>query len=445
MGKRVLISILLVVVIIGSIAAGSALFFQGRYNNLAEEQAKQSAAASQDISDLAAAAGAALEQQPITVGSSEEADSTEESAATSVAPISDAAQADASSARARVMLRDMTLEEKICQMLFVTPEALTGYTRVTQSGDATKAAIEQWPVGGIIYFSTNLISTDQTTEMIENIQSFSQSATGRRLFIGVDEEGGSVARAADSLGTTQFDDMSVYGEKGDTEEAYNIGATQAKDLTALGFNVNFSPVADVLTNEDNTVVKDRSFGSDPDLVSSMVSQVVKGLTDGGMLCAPKHFPGHGSTGGDTHDGFASSDRTLEELEACDFKPFEAAIEAGAPMIMVGHMTMTAIDPDHPASLSETIVTGLLRDELGYDGIIITDALNMGAISENYTNAEAAVKAVSAGCDILLCVSNISSVVDALTEAVSDGTISEERIDESVTRILQAKLRYGIIS
>ena len=445
MGKRVLISILLVVVIIGSIAAGSALFFQGRYNNLAEEQAKQSAAASQDISDLAAAAGAALEQQPITVGSTEEADSAEESAATSVAPISDAALADASSARARVMLRDMTLEEKICQMLFVTPEALTGYTRVTQSGDATKAAIEQWPVGGIIYFSTNLISTDQTTEMIENIQSFSQSATGRRLFIGVDEEGGSVARAADSLGTTQFDDMSVYGEKGDTEEAYNIGATQAKDLTALGFNVNFSPVADVLTNEDNTVVKDRSFGSDPDLVSSMVSQVVKGLTDGGMLCAPKHFPGHGSTGGDTHDGFASSDRTLEELESCDFKPFEAAIEAGAPMIMVGHMTMTSIDPDNPASLSETIVTGLLRDELGYDGIIITDALNMGAISENYTNAEAAVKAVSAGCDMLLCVSNISSVVDALTEAVSDGTISEDRIDESVTRILQAKLRYGIIS
>ena len=445
MGKRFIISMLLVVAIIGSIAAGSALFFQNRYHNLAEAHAEQSVAATQNIQDLAAAAGAALEQQPITGSNSEDAaDSSSESFSTSVAP-SDAAQADANAARARVMLRDMTLEEKICQMLFVTPEALTGYTRVTQSGDTTKAAIEKWPVGGIIYFSTNLVSTDQTTEMIENIQSFSESATGRRLFIGVDEEGGTVARAADSLGTTQFDDMSVYGETGDTQEAYNIGATQAKDLTALGFNVNFSPVADVLTNEDNTVVKQRSFGSDPDLVASMVSQVVKGLTDGGMLCAPKHFPGHGSTGGDTHDGFASSDRTLEELESCDFKPFQAAIEAGAPMIMVGHMTMTAIDPDNPASLSETIVTGLLREELGYDGIIITDALNMGAIANNYTNADAAVKAVSAGCDMLLCVSNISSVVNALTDAVSDGTISEERIDESVSRILQAKLRYGIIS
>ena len=392
MGKRFIISMLLVVAIIGSIAAGSALFFQNRYHNLAEAQAEQSVAATQNIQDLAAAAGAALEQQPITGSNSEDAaDSSSESFSTSVAPSDDAAQADANAARARVMLRDMTLEEKICQMLFVTPEALTGYTRVTQSGDTTKAAIEKWSVGGIIYFSTNLVSTDQTTEMIENIQSFSESATGRRLFIGVDEEGGTVARAADSLGTTQFDDMSVYGETGDTQEAYNIGATQAKDLTALGFNVNFSPVADVLTNEDNTVVKQRSFGSDPDLVASMVSQVVKGLTDGGMLCAPKHFPGHGSTGGDTHDGFASSDRTLEELESCDFKPFQAAIEAGAPMIMVGHMTMTAIDPDNPASLSETIVTGLLREELGYDGIIITDALNMGAIANNYTNADAAVK------------------------------------------------------
>ena len=193
------------------------------------------------------------------------------------------------------------------------------------------------------------------------------------------------------------------------------------------------------------MVKSRSFGSDPDLVSSMVTQVVKGLTDGGMLCAPKHFPGHGSTGGDTHDGFAASGRTLEELEACDFKPFEAAIEAGAPMIMVGHMTMTAIDPDNPASLSKTIVTDLLRNQLGYNGIIITDALNMGAISQNYTGAECAVKAISAGCDMLLCVSNISSVVSAVSEAVADGTIPESQINDSVTRILTAKLQYGIIS
>lgn len=237
--------------------------------------------------------------------------------------------------------------------------------------------------------------------------------------------------------------MSVYGAAGDLDAVYNIGATQAKELSALGFNVNFSPVADVLTNEDNTVVKDRSFGSDPQLVSDMVSQVVKGLTDGGVLCSPKHFPGHGSTGGDTHNGFAASERTIEDLEACDLLPFQAAIDAGTPMIMVGHMTMTNIDPDHPACLSGTIVTGILREKLGYDGIIITDAINMAAISDSYTNAEATIAAIAAGCDMVLCVSNLSTVVSEVKQAVADGTLQESSIDSSVLRILTAKYRYGI--
>ncbi|MEE0094820.1 MAG: glycoside hydrolase family 3 N-terminal domain-containing protein [Oscillospiraceae bacterium] len=462
MGKRFFISAFLIIVIIALIAVGAAFFFDGRYSTLAASQAEQSAEATQDIDQMAAEAGAVLEGQavpdtsPAVIASPTPyapSDSTApadtgsdaEEAAPVVSAEPDAPAEDPNTARAETILSGMSLEDKICQMLFVTPEALTGYTKVTQSGDVTREALSQWPVGGIIYFGSNLVTVDQTTSMISDIQSYAQELTGRRLFIGVDEEGGSVARAADALGTTQFDDMAVYGEAGDTEAAYNIGATQASDLTALGFNVNFSPVADVLTNEENTVVKSRSFGSDPDLVSSMVTQVVKGLTDGGMLCAPKHFPGHGSTGGDTHDGFAASDRTLEELEACDFKPFEAAIEAGAPMIMVGHMTMTAIDPDNPASLSKTIVTDLLRNQLGYNGIIITDALNMGAISQNYTGAECAVKAISAGCDMLLCVGNISSVVSAVSEAVADGTIPESQINDSVTRILTAKLQYGIIS
>jgi beta-N-acetylhexosaminidase len=437
MGKRFLISLLIILVVVGCIVAGSAMIFSARYETLVAEQETESALEAEAQTEL----------PDLTDLVQSEDSSTQVITDVPVPQVSAAAtvQSDASTAQAKVMLQSMTLEEKICQMLFVTPEALTGYTRVTQSGETTKSALEEWPVGGIIYFSTNLVSVDQTTEMLANIQSFSKELTGRGLFLGVDEEGGSVARVADSLGTTSFDDMSVYGAAGDTEAVYNIGATQASELTALGFNVNFSPVADVLTNEENTVVQDRSFGSDPDLVSSMVTQVVKGLTDGGMLCAPKHFPGHGSTGGDTHNGYASSDRTLTDLENCDLRPFEAAIEAGAPMIMVGHMTMTEIDPDNPASLSSTIVTGILRDQLGYDGIIITDALNMSAITDKYSNAEAAVKAVSAGCDMLLCVSNVSSVVSALTQAVENGTISESSIDESVTRILIAKYRYGIIS
>ena len=445
MGKRFLISMLLVVVIVAAVTLCAMLIFNGNYEDLAALQA-QSPSPTPDLFGQTLGQLPLASEQPSAVepaeapapAAAEQAQSSQEQAAPAVS-------SDASPVRAKALLEDMTLEEKICQMLFVTPEALTGYTTVTQSGNATKSSLEDYPVGGIIYFSSNLITMDQTQEMIDNIQNFARERSGFGLFIGVDEEGGSVARLADNLGTTEFEDMSVYGAQGDTQKAYEIGTTLAKDLKSLGFNVDFAPVADVLTNEDNEVVRDRSFGSDAGLVSSMISQEVKGFVDNGVLCAPKHFPGHGSTGGDTHDGFAASDRTLEELQACDFKPFQAAMEAGAPMIMVGHMTMTAIDGDNPASMSSAVVTGLLREQLGYQGIIITDALNMGAITNLYTSGEAAVQAISAGCDMLLCISNVEGAVEAVTEAVEAGTISEERIDQSVLRILIAKLQYGIAS
>lgn len=459
MGKRFFISLLMIVVIVGGIAFGSAMIFSSQYDSLMALE--RSAEVSPEVDTLTGlqmdTEDSEDDQEQIAVIFTDGTESVTEAERPSMledysSQIADATaqtsnttvSSDTSSTRAKAMLEDMTLEEKIYQMLFVTPEALTGYSKVTQSGNVTKNALALKPVGGIIYFSSNLISVDQTVGMISAIQEYSLESTGRGLFIGVDEEGGSVARVADTLGTTEFDDMAVYGEAGDTDAVYDIGVTQAEELTALGFNVNFSPVADVLTNEDNTVVADRSFGSDPQLVADMVTQVVKGLTDGGMLCAPKHFPGHGSTGGDTHNGFAASEQTAEDLETCDLVPFQAAIAAGAPMIMVGHMTMTEIDPDHPASLSSTIVTGILREKLGYDGIIITDAMNMSAITDTYSYAEATVAAIAAGCDMVLCVSNITDVVSAVERAVEDGTIQESSIDSSVLRILTAKYRYGII-
>ncbi len=439
MGKRFVISLILIVVIVALVAVCAALVFSGGYQDLKSLEAQSAPSPTAESFGQATIPPVI---SPATVETAQPADSTQEAAS----PVpEEPVLSNQNAVKASALLMDLTLEEKICQLLFVTPEALTGYDAVTQSGDATMESINTYPVGGMIYFSDNLISADQTREMIDNIQNFSRQRTGLGLFIGVDEEGGSVARVADNLGTTAFEDMSVYGAEGDSQKAYEIGATLAQDLKSMGFNVDFAPVADVLTNEDNEVVKDRSFGSDPDLVSSMVSQEVHGLADGRVLCAPKHFPGHGSTGGDTHDGFAASDRTLEELESCDLKPFAAAIEAGAPMIMVGHMTMTELDSDNPASLSSRIVTELLREQMGYEGIIITDSLSMGAISDLYTSGEAAVKAIEAGCDMLLCVSNVEGAVDALKEAVESGEIPESRIDESVRRILTAKLQYGIVS
>lgn len=441
MGKRFLVSLLLIILIVGGAAVGAGFIFSSQYEDVKALE-KSAAQSSLQEGTTIVRPMENTEERPSTM----EGYNTEEAASLQEEPaIAPPAGNDTSLTRAKVMVEKMTLEEKICQMLFVTPEALTGYTKVTQSGNASRTAIEQRPVGGIIYFGDNLVTMEQTTEMIKNIQSYSVELTGRGLFIGVDEEGGTVARVADNLGTTAFEDMATYGAEGDTAKAYEIGKTQAEELTAMGFNVNFSPVADVLTNEANTVVKERSFGSDPELVADMTTEVIKGLTEGGMLCAPKHFPGHGSTDADTHNGFAASDRTLQELENCDLIPFRAAITAGAPMIMVGHMTMTELDDENPACMSGDIVTGLLREKLGYDGIIITDALNMGAIYENYTNAEAAVACIAAGCDMLLCVSNINSVVSALTTAVEEGVIKESAIDASVTRILTAKYRYGITS
>ncbi len=448
MGKRFLISLLLVIVIVAVVAIGASFIFHGSYEDVSALQEQAAASTDSDTfgqtTDLPVISAAPV--TPVEPASGDEQASTEESndgIEPSATPATDVA--NEYELRAQAFVEKMTLQEKICQMLFVTPEALTGYNQVTQSGEATKASIEEFPVGGIIYFSENLVTMDQTKEMIDNIQSYSRDRSGLGLFIGVDEEGGSVARLADSLGTTQFEDMSVYGAEGDPQKAYEIGATLAADLKEFGFNVDFAPVADVLTNEENEVVKERSFGSDPDLVSSMVSQEVKGFVENGVLCAPKHFPGHGSTGGDTHDGFAASTRTMEELQACDLKPFQAVIDAGAPMIMVGHMTMTEIDSENPASLSNAVITGILREQMGYTGIIITDSLSMNAITDLYTSGEAAVKAIQAGCDMLLCISNVESAVDAVTEAVNSGEISQERIDESVIRILTAKIQFGIVS
>ena len=436
MGKRILIFILLAIVVVVGVAVGATMLFKVGYEDLTALQAQEAARAELGLD----------EELPEPINTFVSASQTEEDVDRVEAPeIVVEESEDVNLTRASEKVSEMTLEEKLCQMMFVTPEALTGYTTVTQSGSVTQVSFNKYPVGGVIYFDKNLITADQTKRMLTNLQDFARERSGFGVFIGVDEEGGSVARLADNLGTTAFEDMSVYGATGDTQQAYDIGYTISEDMRSLGFNVDFAPVADVLTNRANTVVADRSFGSDPQAVAAMVKQEVRGFVDGGVLCAPKHFPGHGSTGEDTHDGFAASSRTTQELENCDLIPFREAIIAGAPMIMVGHMTMMEIDRDNPASLSGAVVNGILRAQMGYEGIIITDALNMSAITDLYTSGEAAVKAVQAGCDMLLCVNNLSSALDALTTAVENGEISEARINESVIRILAAKYRYGIAS
>lgn len=347
------------------------------------------------------------------------------------------------SATVDALLEKMTLEEKAYQMLFATPESITGVGQVIVAGDATRAAIEQYPVGGLIYFTPNLMSREQTRDMLANTQSYSEIP----LFLGIDEEGGRVARIAANpdMGVENLPPMREIGDTGDADAAYNVGETLAENLRALGFNVDFAPVADVLINSDNTEIGDRAFGRDAETVSMMVPEVVSGLQTNGVSAVLKHFPGHGSALTDSHTGYTESLRTYEQLAGTEFLPFKAGIEQGANFVMVSHMTLVnAVEEGVPASLSGEVITEWLKEELGFNGIVITDSFAMGAITENYTQTEAIVLAVHAGADMILIPTDVKAAADAIVDAVQSGDISEKRIDESVKKILMCKEKMGIL-
>ena len=336
----------------------------------------------------------------------------------------------------------LTLEQRVAQMFMITPDALTGVSGATRAGDSTRSAFAQYPVGGLVYMSANLTGPDQTTEMLSNMKNFSQDTVGLPIFLGVDEEGGTVTRIASNqeFGVTDVGNMSAVGASGDAQNAYNAGSTIGTYLNNLGFNMDFAPVADVLSNPDNAVVKDRSFGSDSQLVADMVCAEMNGLNEHQIAPVIKHFPGHGATSGDSHDGVVTIEKSLDELMANELIPFQQAINSGASFVMVGHISVPAITGDNtPASLSNAMVTGVLRDQMGFHGVVITDAMNMGAITAGYSSADAAVAAINAGVDIILMPDDFKGAYQGVLDAVANGTISEERINESAARIIKAKL------
>lgn len=335
-------------------------------------------------------------------------------------------------------LAGMTLHEKICQMMFVTPEELTGEDGVTVAGDATRQALENYPVGGIVYFAKNLESQDQVKEMIDNSQKYSSIG----LFVATDEEGGVVNRLMDTVGTTYIGSMYYYKDDGD-ETAYENAYTIANDMSALGFNLDFAPVADVWSNPDNTVIGERAYSDDYAQAAELVGNAVKGFNDGGVMCTLKHFPGHGDTAEDSHYSSAYVHRTKEEIMADEMQPFRSGIEAGAEFIMVGHLIVPDID-EVPATLSYKIATGILRDELKFEGVAITDSFEMESIADNYSVDDAVVMSVKAGMDMILQPKNMASAVNSIEQAVADGELSEDRIDESVRRILTLKESRGLL-
>lgn len=336
-------------------------------------------------------------------------------------------------------LADMSLRDKVCQMMFVRPESITGIDVVTAAGDTTKSALEQYPVGGIVYFAQNMESKDQVKEMIDNSQSYSKVG----LFISTDEEGGMVNRLMNTVGTTYIDSMYNYKDEG-TQKAHDNAYTIASDMAALGFNMDFAPVADVWSNPDNTVIGERAYSDDYSQAAELVDSAVKGFKDGGVMCTLKHFPGHGDTAEDSHYSSAYVRRTKDEIMADEMQPFTAGIDAGAEFVMVGHLIVPDID-ELPATLSYKITTEMLRNEMHFDGIAITDSMAMSSIADNYGVGESAVMSIKAGIDMLLDPTDIDTAIDAVVQAVESGDITEDRIDESVRRILTLKEKQGLLS
>lgn len=334
------------------------------------------------------------------------------------------------------IIDDMTLQEKICQMMIVAPETLIHTQDSSTSGDKLKTALTEYPISGLIYFANNLESQDQTKKMINDTKEIAKDLSLLPLFYSVDEEGGIVARCASKLGTTKFSSMYNYRNDG-IETAYNNAKIIAKDISNLGFNLDFAPVADTWSNKENTVIGARAYSDDFIQTAELVANAVKGFNDGGVYCTLKHFPGHGDTAQDSHQEPAYSNKTIEELSSGEYLAFQSGINVGADFVMMGHIVLPEID-SLPASLSYKIINDELKGKLQFDGIIITDSLAMGAVSNLYTADELAVMAIKAGNDILLMPADLKLAVDGIRKAVESGEINEERINESVRKILEVK-------
>lgn len=362
--------------------------------------------------------------------------------------------ADPATRWADATLRRMSLEEKVGQ-LFVNyvygASADAADSRNTERyGVATPAeVVAKYRLGGVIYFawSDNVADQSKIAGLSNGLQRAARDASPRTdipLTISTDQETGLVARIGPPA--TEFAGAMALGATRDPEATRTTYAITGRELRAFGINADYAPDADVNVNPANPVIGVRSFGSRPDLVAEHVPQAIAGLQNAKVSAAAKHFPGHGDTNVDSHTGFPVINHTREEWETIDAPPFRAAIEADADMIMTAHISVPALDPSgDPATLSEPIVTGILRDQLGYDGVVVTDSLRMDAVRQNYPDAEVAVRAIEAGVDVLLDANSPDVQYRAVIDAVRSGRLTEERIDQSVRRILAMKFERGAVA
>lgn len=333
------------------------------------------------------------------------------------------------------VIKEMSLEEKVGQMIFagIDGTSLSKESRLLISNDK---------VGGIILFKDNLKDVNQSISLLNELKGENEK-NKFPIFLGVDQEGGRVSRLPELI---QLPTNQEIGRLNDSSLSYNIGNLLGKELNAFGFNLDFAPVLDINSNPKNPVIGDRSFGNNARIVSTLGIQTMKGIQHQRVIPVVKHFPGHGDTAVDSHKELPIIQKSLEELQALELIPFNDAIKNGADVVMVGHILMPKIDPTYPSSMSNELITNILREKLKFEGVVITDDMTMGAILDNYKIGEAAVEAVKAGNDIVLIAHdyvNIKEAIDSILLAVNEGQISEERINTSVERILLLKEKYKL--
>lgn len=362
--------------------------------------------------------------------------------------------------RVDAQLEQMTLEQKVGQMIMPDFRLWNGVNH-TQLAPEVGRIIDRFDLGGVILFAENVSETEQTTKLVHDLQKVVEQDPSNDipLFVTIDQEGGIVTR----LGTgTNLPGNMALGATRSPAYAEAAGGIIGSELHALGINVNFGPVLDVNNNPGNPVIGVRSFSSDPNLVGELGSAMTQGIQQQGVAATAKHFPGHGDTAVDSHYGLPVVDKSLAELKQLELIPFKRAIDEGIDMVMTGHIGMPQIEDEVveskqgtfplPATLSDDVITGVLREELGYQGLVVTDALNMQAIADNFTESEAVIKTFKAGVDIALMptilrsandVTKLESIFDDVIEAVESGDLKEADIDRSVERILTLKATRGI--
>lgn len=337
-------------------------------------------------------------------------------------------------------LAAMTVEEKVGQLLI-------GGFEGTEIGDQATRLVQEYQVGGLILYGRNIAGAGQLVTLTNGLKAL--NGDGIPLFLSIDQEGGGVDRMPPEVRRTPG--AYCVGQTGSVPAAQSYGDVLAAECAAFGLNLDFAPVLDVWSNPGNTVIGQRAFSADARTVAGLGPAAARRMMDQGIIPAVKHFPGHGDTAVDSHVGLPVVDKSPEELEETELIPFRAAIQSAGtdgqvPAVMVAHILLTQLDPERPASLSPAVVTGLLREELGFAGAVLTDDLTMGAVTQSYGLGEAAVLAVEAGCDILLVChgqDSVPAVRTALLEAVASGRITTERLDESVYRILRLKTEYAL--